>query len=129
MPNYSLAVIMGHATRDAELKYTQNGTAICKVTVAVNHKYKDQKDVSFIDVTCWQKMAEMAAQIKKGEAVMFSGRIQQESWTSKDGEKRAKLVVVADTLRQLSGRQDSQQGPSQQQQGPSQQQQDEDIPF
>ena len=48
----------GNVTRDAELRSTQDGTSVCSFTVAVNRKYKDKEDTTFIRVTTWRKTAE-----------------------------------------------------------------------
>ena len=103
MPNFNSVTIVGHLTRDTELRYANSGVAICNFNVAVNHYYKDTKEASFIDVKCFGKMAESSNEyLAKGRAVLVSGELKQESWESKAGEKRSKLVVYANKVQFLS---------------------------
>jgi single-strand DNA-binding protein len=58
-----------------------------------------EEQVSFFDVTCWQQMAENVAEtITKGTRVLVSGRLQQSSWQTQDGDKRTKVEIVADEV-------------------------------
>ena len=95
----SLTVI-GNATREPELRYTASGAAVCSFSVAWNRKDQEGADVaSFFDVTCWRDLAEHVSEsITKGMRVIVYGRIEQESWTTDDGEKRNKIKVIADDV-------------------------------
>ena len=95
----SLTVI-GNATREPELRYTASGAAVCSFSVAWNRKDQEGADVaSFFDVTCWRDVAEPVSEsITKGMRVIVYGRIEQESWTTDDGEKRNKIKVIADDV-------------------------------
>jgi len=94
-------VLMGTLTRDPELRYTPNGTAVCQVGLGLNRRYRDgagelQEERSFVEVVVWGKQAEaVAAHMSKGQAVSVEGRLQQEQWETKTGEKRSRLTVVA----------------------------------
>ena len=92
--------IIGNATREPELRYTASGAAVCSFSVAWNRKDQEGADVaSYFDVTCWRDLAEHVSEsITKGMRVMVYGRIEQESWTNDDGEKRTKIKVIADDV-------------------------------
>ncbi|MBE7466714.1 MAG: single-stranded DNA-binding protein [Planctomycetes bacterium] len=113
MPVVNLVVIAGNLTRDPELKYLQNGTAVCDLSLALSRKYRDaqgevKEEVSFIDVTAFGKTAELASQyLAKGRPVLFEGSLKQERWDDKEtGQKRSKLKVVAQRMQFLGGPKD-----------------------
>jgi single-strand DNA-binding protein len=110
MPSFSSVIVMGHLVRDPELRYTPEGAAVSNFTVAVNHRFtrKDGEkgeEVAFVDVTAWNRQAETCAEyLKKGKAVLVSGRLAQDNWEDKEtGKKRTKLRVVAGSVQFLGG--------------------------
>lgn len=120
MPVVNLVVIAGNLTRDPELKYLQNGTAVCDLSLALSRKYRDaqgevKEEVSFIDVTAFGKTAELASQyLAKGRPVLFEGSLKQERWDDKEtGQKRSKLKVVAQRMQFLGGPKDQDGGQAQ----------------
>ena len=97
--------IVGNCTRDPELRFTASGQAVVAFGVAVNRRWQNrqtnewEEQVSFFDVTCWQQMAENVAEsITKGTRVIVSGRLDQRSWETQDGDKRSKVEIVADEV-------------------------------
>ena len=92
--------IIGNATREPELRYTASGSAVCSFSVAWNRKDQEGTDVaSFFDVTCWRDLAEHVSEsVTKGMRVIVYGRIEQESWTTDNDEKRTKVKVIADDV-------------------------------
>lgn len=108
--NLNRVYVGGNIVRDPELKYSQSGAAIGRVTIANNVKYKTKEgqpkeDVTFVDVTSFGKTAENIAKFfKKGSTILIEGRLKTESWEDKTTkEKRSKLAVVADGF-QFCGR-------------------------
>lgn len=101
MPNYNRAVLIGHVTRDPEIKYVTSGQSITTGSVAVSKHWKDKssgekrEQTSFIDFKIWGSRGEVFAQyVRKGHPIMLEGSLEQESWTEKEsGAKRSKLVV------------------------------------
>jgi single-strand DNA-binding protein len=92
----------GRVTRDTELRYLANGTAVADVGLCSNRVYyKDKQKVeepTFTDVTLWGKQAESLAQyLTKGTSVTVVGRLKLDSWET-DGQKRSKLKVVAEEV-------------------------------
>jgi single-strand DNA-binding protein len=110
MPSFCSVVLLGHLARDPELRYTPQGAAVCELTLAVNRKFtrkggEEVEEVSFIDVTVWNRTAEVSAEyLKKGRAALVSGRLVQDRWEDGEtGQKRSKLKVVADSVQFLGG--------------------------
>jgi|LakMenEpi03Aug12_release.lakeMendotaPanAssembly.Ray.scaffolds.fasta_scaffold00184_115 single-strand DNA-binding protein len=94
--------IVGNLTSDPELKSTKTGSSVLKVGVAVNRRWKNKQDeweetVSYFDVNAWGELADnVAASLSKGSRVIVSGRLEQQSWENKEGQKQSKVVLVAD---------------------------------
>ncbi|WP_442766742.1 single-stranded DNA-binding protein [Mitsuokella multacida] len=117
--------LIGRMTRDPEVRYTQQGTAVATFTLAVDRRVqKDKpKEADFIPCVVWSKTAEVVGEYcKKGKQVAVNGRIQVRSYDAKDGTKRYITEVVVNDL-ELLGKGD---GASHQGGG---QLTDEDIPF
>ena len=93
--------ITARATKDTELKTTTTGTNIATISVAVNGM-KDE--VSYFDVVCFGKTAEVAAQyVGKGKQIAVQGRLQQRKWQDKDGNSRYSVEIVANQVKLLGG--------------------------
>lgn len=95
-------ILIGRLTRDPELRYTQQGTAVARFTLAINRKFK-REETDFIDIVVWQKLAENCAQyLTKGQLAMVEGRLQVRNYEGQDGQKRKAVEVVADDVKFLS---------------------------
>lgn len=112
-------VLVGRLTRDPEMKYTQSGIAVTRFTLACDRPFTGQdgkREADFIDCVVWRKQAENAAQyLKKGFLTGVEGRLQISSYDDKDGQKRYRAEVVADSVRFLESKKD---GASSQQNAP-----------
>jgi len=87
--------ISGNLTKDVELRYIPNGTAVASFSIAVNEKYNDKDIVHFFEVTVWGKTAENCTEyIGKGSKVLIEGSLKQESW-EKDGQKHYRVKINA----------------------------------
>jgi len=103
MASYNKVLLMGNLTRDPELRYAGNGTAICKIGLAINRRFQDQggewkEEVTFVDVTIFGKRGEAFAKFhSKGKSAFIEGRLRLDSWEDKNGGgKRTKLEVIAE---------------------------------
>ena len=103
--NGNSVTLVGNVTRDPELRFTPSGQATATFGLAVNRVWNDRQTnerkeaVSFFDVVCWREMAENASEsIQKGARVIVTGRLEQRSWESQEGEKRSKIEIVADEV-------------------------------
>jgi single-strand DNA-binding protein len=104
---FNKAIIIGNLARDPEVKYTNSGTAVAKMAVAVNRVWmrdgQKQEEVDFIPVVVWDKQAENCEKyLSKGSAVIVEGRISVRSY-EKDGQKRYATEIVAQTVQFLGG--------------------------
>lgn len=109
MRNFNLAVIEGRLVSDPEIKYTQNGTALCKFSIANNHAYyKDeelQKEVNYFDVTTWSKLAEQCNEyLKKGRRVIVNGRLKQNRWQDDEGANHSRIDIIGNQVQFLDGK-------------------------
>jgi len=114
MADLSIAVIVGRLTRDAELKYTNSGQAICHFSVATSTKKKkgDQwvDEASFWDVDLWGKQGESLNQyLVKGKLVAVEGSMRQDRW-EQDGQAKMKVIISANSVQMLGARGDGSQG-------------------
>jgi single-strand DNA-binding protein len=105
MANGNSVTLVGNVTRDPELRFTPSGQAVATFGLAVNRVWNDKQSnerkeaVSFFDIVCWAGMAENAGEsISKGSRILVTGRLEQRSWETQDGEKRSKIEVVAEEI-------------------------------
>ena len=109
MASLNKVLLIGNLTKDPELRYTPNGTAVTNLRIAVNRKFKDRtgelkEDTCFITVTAWDKQAEICNQyLQKGRAVFVEGILQSRSWETGDGQKRSTIDVRAERIQFLGG--------------------------
>jgi single-strand DNA-binding protein len=118
MASFQRSLVLGNITRDIELRYTPNGTAVADLSIAVNRTWKGEdgqkhEETTFFDCVAWARTAEIASEyLRKGSSVFVEGRFQNQSWTDKQsGKKRSKLVLVVENL-QLIGTQTATGKPS-----------------
>lgn len=97
--------IVGNVTRDPELRFTPSGQATATFGIAVNRRWQNRQTneweeaVSFFNVVTWRELAENAAEsLHKGTRVLVSGRLEQRSWETQDGEKKTVVDIVADEV-------------------------------
>jgi len=107
MADVNHVILIGRCTRDAELKYTSGGMAVCKFAIAVNRRKKngDQwvDEASFFDVVAWGKIGEALNQyLVKGKQVAVEGELHQNRW-EQDGQSRSKVEINADNIQLLGG--------------------------
>lgn len=94
-------ILIGRLTRDPELRYTPNGTAVATFTLAINRKF-NKEETDFIDIVAWRGLAENCANyLGKGRMAAVEGRLQVRTYENKEGQKRKITEVVADDVRFL----------------------------
>ncbi len=111
---YNKVIMVGNLTRDIELRYMPNGSALAKSAIATSHKYKSQtgeqkEEVCFLDFNIFGRSAEVANQyLRKGSKVLLEGRLVFEQWTAQDGSNRSKHALRVDSMKMLDSKVDSQ---------------------
>ena len=101
----NVIVLIGRLTRDPELRYTSQGTAIVNFGIAVDRGFKstqeDQQTVDFFNVVCWNRLAEIVAEyMTKGRLVAVQGRLQSRNY-ERDGQRHTVVEIVAQTVKFL----------------------------
>jgi len=108
MASFNRVILVGNLTRDVDLRYTPNQTAVTDIGLAVNDRVKKNNEwvdeTTFVDVTLWGRQAEVANEyLSKGAPVLIEGRLRLDTW-EQDGQKRSKLRVVGEKMQMLGGR-------------------------
>lgn len=105
MLSTTATTITGNLTRDPEIRYTRDGQATTSLGVAVNRRWQNrdskewEESTSFFDVVCWRELAENTAlSLTKGTRVVVTGRLEQRSWETEEGDRRFKVEIVADEV-------------------------------
>jgi single-strand DNA-binding protein len=97
--------VVGNLTREPELRFTPSGQATATFGIAVNRTWTDRQSqerresTSFFDVVCWGSLAENAAtSLARGTRVVVTGRLDQRSWETQEGDKRSKVEITAEEI-------------------------------
>ena len=103
-------VIVGRLTRDAELRYTNSGSAVANISLAINTRRRrdDQwvDEAHFFDAVGWGKTAEsLSPYLTKGKQIGLEGELRQNRW-EQDGQRRSKVEIFTRNIQLLGGRGD-----------------------
>lgn len=107
------AMIIGRLTQDPDVRTTPGGNMVASFSVATNRRWQDkegnrQERVEYHNVVAWRRLAEIVQQyVQKGRQVYIDGYLQTRTWEGKDGQRRSRTEIVADTLIMLGGRSDA----------------------
>lgn len=107
--------LIGNLTRDPELRYTPQGTAVCMFGLATNRTWmtdsgEKKEDTEFHRIVSWNKLAELCSQLlSKGRKVYVEGRISTRSWTGQDGAQRTTTEIVIEDMIILDNKRETQQ--------------------
>ncbi len=142
MASVNKAIIVGTLGHDTEVRYMNNGDAICNLSVATSESWKDksgekQERTEWHRVCMFGKLAEIAGQyLAKGSSVYLEGKLQTRKWTDKDGVEKYTTEIIADRMQMLGGNREAsretgrEQKPQQsRQQRPPADDFDDDVPF
>ncbi|MBI2709862.1 MAG: single-stranded DNA-binding protein [Actinobacteria bacterium] len=104
MPDNTVTLV-GNVTRDPELRFTPSGQAKVTIGLAVSRRWQNrstndwEEQTSFFNVIAWRDLAENAAEsVEKGSRIVVTGRLEQRSWETDNGERRSVIEVVADEI-------------------------------
>lgn len=104
--------LIGNLTRDPELRYTPQGTAVCSFGLATNRGWttdsgEKKEEAEFHKIVAWNKLGELCSQLlSKGRKVYVEGRLSTKSWTGQDGAQRSTTEIVIDDMIILDSRKD-----------------------
>lgn len=118
MANRSLnkVTLIGNLTRDPELRYTPNGTAVCSFGIATNRSWttdtgEKREETEFHRIVAWNKLAELCSQLcTKGRKVFVEGRLSTRSWTGQDGNQRTVTEIVIEDMILLDSKRPTPEG-------------------
>jgi single-strand DNA-binding protein len=101
---YQQTIILGNVGRDPEMRYLQNGVAVCDFSVAVNKRYtangERKEETTWFRVTCWRQLAETVNQyVRRGKQVMVVGEVSVYAYLDKSGQPAASLQLTASDVR------------------------------
>jgi single-strand DNA-binding protein len=108
MAGVNKVILVGNLGADPEVRYTADGTAVCRFRIATTEKFKDrqgnmQERTEWHRIVAWRKLAEICGQyLSKGKQVYIEGKIRNDSW-EQEGVKRYSYEIVADTMQMLGG--------------------------
>ncbi len=105
MSNGNSITLVGNLTREPELRFTPSGMATATFGLAVNRRWQNRQTqaweeaTSFFDIVCWRDLAEHVSEsLTKGARVIVTGRLEQRTWETQEGDRRSKVEVIADDL-------------------------------
>ena len=120
---YNKIILIGNLTKDPELRYTPQGTAVCSFSLAVNSRIKSKdesrEETLFMDIVVWGKQGEVVSQyLSKGRQALVEGRLRERKWEGQDGQQKRRMEIVADSVRFLGKKDDSSRGGGSEQSAP-----------
>lgn len=105
MRGVNKVILIGNATRDAELRHTGSGKSVSSIRLATNRKVGEGEETQFHNVVCWEGLAETTSRcVKKGDPLYVEGRIQSRSFHDEEGAERGIIEIVASDVQFLSRR-------------------------
>ena len=107
MRGVNKVILVGNATRDAELRHTQSGKAVSSLRLATNRVVGGQEETQYHTIVCWDALAETTSRyVKKGDPLYVEGRLQYRSFQDEEGKERGVCEIVAGDVRFLGRRRD-----------------------
>ncbi len=98
-------LLIGNLTRDPDLRFTPQGTAVCTIGLATNRSWvnpdsgEKSEDVEYHRLIAWSKLAEICGQLlKKGRKIFAEGRLRTREWTTQDGQKRQVTEIILENM-------------------------------
>lgn len=110
---FNKIIMIGHLTKDIEIRYLNTGSALATSSIATNRKFKKQdgslgEEICYVDFKIFGKPAETASQyLKKGSKVLIDGRLSFETWTDSSGGNRSKHSIMVENIQYLDTKKDS----------------------
>ena len=104
--------VAGNLTRNPEVKFLSNETALATFGIAINRKYRGgdgemKEETTFVEVECWKRQAELVGQyLTKGRNCLIEGSLKLDQWEDKAGKKQSRLKILAQRVHFLGGAQD-----------------------
>ena len=114
MAGINKVILVGNLGRDPEMRYTQNGVAVCSFSLATSETYRDRTSgekvtqTEWHNIILWRGLAETAEKyLRKGSSVYIDGKIRTRKWEDQQGQTRYTTEIIADTMQMLDRRDSS----------------------
>lgn len=105
MRGVNKVILIGNATRDAELRHTKTGKPVSNIRLATNRKVQGQESTQFHTIICWDTLAETtSAYVKKGDPLYVEGRLEYRSFQDEEGRERGVCEIIAGDVQFLGRR-------------------------
>lgn len=105
MRGINKVILIGNATRDAELRHTTAGKPVCSIRLATNRVVHDQEETQYHTIVCWETLAETTSKyVKRGDPLYVEGRLQYRSFQDEEGKERGIAEIVASEVQFLRAR-------------------------
>src|SRR5215213_1397443 len=105
MRSVNKVILLGHATRDAELRYTGSGRAVASLRLATNRTVGESEETQYHSIVCWEGLAETTSTyVKKGAPLYVEGRLQYRTFQDDEGKERGVVEIVASDVQFLGQR-------------------------
>lgn len=107
---FNKVIMAGNLTKDVEIRYLPNGSAVSNTALATNRKFtlqngEKKEEVCFIDITFFGRSAEIAHQyLRRGSKVLVEGRLSFDQWNDQQGQKRSKHSIVVEAMQMLDSK-------------------------
>ena len=107
MRGVNKVLLIGHATRDAELRQTTSGKTVSGIRLATNRQVGEHEETQYHAIVCWEGLAETTAKyVKKGDPLYIEGRLQYRTYQDSEGQTRGVVEIVASDVQFLGRRRD-----------------------
>lgn len=111
MRGINKVILIGNATRDAELRHTSGGKAVASIRLATNRTVRGQEETQFHTIICWEGLADtVSAYVKRGDPLYVEGRLQYRSFQDEEGKTRMMTEIVAADVQFLGRRREEPAG-------------------
>lgn len=101
MASFNKVILIGNMTADPELKQTTSGISVCSFSIAINRKFSKEGEQAcdFITIQTWRQQAEFVSKyFKKGMPILVCGKLENRSWTDKNGNNRISTEIIAEEV-------------------------------
>lgn len=106
MRGINKVILIGNATRDAELRHTKTGKPVTTIRLATNRRVRGERETQFHTIVCWDSLAETTHQyVKKGDPLYVEGRLEYRTFQDEEGRERGSTEIIASDV-QFLGRKD-----------------------
>src|SRR5687768_2784412 len=110
MISINKVILIGNATRDAELRHTGSGKPVSSIRLATNRGARDRESTQFHTIICWDSLAETTSRyVKKGDPLYVEGRLEYRSFADEEGKERGVTEIIAADVQFLGRKPDAAQ--------------------